>query len=105
MTDVARLDERRAIVTGAGRGIGRAVAELLAEAGASVTLTSRSRQELEEVAVAIRRHGGIADVVAGDITDDAFVDGLFTDVDRRAGRLDVLVNCAGIAEFGSVVDV
>lgn len=100
-----RLEGRHVLVTGAGRGIGRAVAELLADAGASLTLTSRSHDELESVAGTVRDRGGTVDLVAGDITEDAFVDELFARIDRRAGRLDVLVNNAGMAEFGPVLDV
>jgi Short-chain dehydrogenases of various substrate specificities len=99
------LEGRHALVTGAGRGIGRAVAGLLAEAGASLTLTARSGHELDAVAAAIRSAGGTADTVAGDITDDAFVEALFASIDERAGRLDVLVNNAGMAQFGPVADV
>ena len=99
------LEGRHALVTGAGRGIGRAVAEILAGAGASLTLTARSERELDTVANTIRSRHGAVDAIAGDITDDAFVEALFAQVDERAGRLDVLINNAGMAQFGPVADV
>jgi NAD(P)-dependent dehydrogenase (short-subunit alcohol dehydrogenase family) len=68
-----RLDGRRALVTGAGRGIGLAAAAALAEAGAEVTLVARSAPELEEAAEAIRAAGGRAEALALDVTDVAAV--------------------------------
>jgi NAD(P)-dependent dehydrogenase (short-subunit alcohol dehydrogenase family) len=68
-----RLDGKRALVTGAGRGIGLAAAAAFADAGAHVTLVARSRDEIEEGAQAIRARGGSADSQACDVTDlDAF---------------------------------
>ena len=64
-----RLDGQRALVTGAGRGIGLACAEALAEAGAEVTLLSRTRSELEQAAGEIGSAGGQADVLVCDCTD------------------------------------
>lgn len=101
----AVLEGRHALVTGAGRGIGRAVAELLAQAGASLTITARSADELDATAAAIRGAGGTVDAVVGDLTDDSFVEALFARTDEWAGHLDVLVNNAGMAQFGSVADV
>jgi len=68
-----RLDGRRALVTGAGRGIGLAAAAALAEAGAEVTLVARSAPELEAAAEAIRAAGGRAEALALDVTDVAAV--------------------------------
>jgi NAD(P)-dependent dehydrogenase (short-subunit alcohol dehydrogenase family) len=66
-----RLDGKRALVSGAGRGIGLAGAAALAEAGAAVTLLARSASEIEEAAAAIRASGGAADTLVLDITDTA----------------------------------
>src|SRR5690606_18482219 len=68
-----RLDGRRALVTGAGRGIGLAAAAALAEAGAHVTLCARSRNEIEEAAGAIRKGGGSAEAMVLDVGDTAAV--------------------------------
>src|SRR3954452_5853064 len=64
-----RLDGKRALVTGAGRGIGLAAAAALADAGAHVTLLSRTRGEIEAAAAAIRERGQKADTLALDVTD------------------------------------
>lgn len=87
-----RLDGRRALVTGAGRGIGLAAAAALAEAGAHVVLASRTRSELEEVAAAIVKAGGSAEVLVLDVMDDAAVK---REIAARPA-FNVLVNNAGI---------
>ncbi len=87
-----RLDGRRALVTGAGRGIGLACAEGLAEAGAHVTLLSRTRSELERAAEAIEAAGGQADVLVCDCTD---ADAVSEVIGGAPGSWGVLVNNAG----------
>ncbi|WP_093087670.1 SDR family NAD(P)-dependent oxidoreductase [Sphingobium sp. AP50] len=86
-----RLDGRRAIVTGAGRGIGLAAAAALAEAGAELTLVARSNGEIDDVARAIRASGGIASSVTLDVSDLDCVRTFF--VQRAA--FHILVNNAG----------
>ncbi|GGG87632.1 3-oxoacyl-ACP reductase [Salipiger pallidus] len=71
MSKLFRLDGRRALVTGAGRGIGRGIALALAEAGAAVTLCARSADEIEAVRDEIRAMGGTADTLPLDVTDSA----------------------------------
>jgi NAD(P)-dependent dehydrogenase (short-subunit alcohol dehydrogenase family) len=87
-----RLDSRRALVTGASRGIGRATAEALAAAGAAVVLAARAEAELAEGAAAIRASGGQAEVLALDVTDTAGAKARLA----ATGPYDILVNNAGI---------
>jgi len=94
-----RLKDSVAVVTGAGRGIGKAIAVSLAEEGAHVVLVSRSEKELETVRVGIEKRGWTAEVAAADITDDAAAARVFEDTAKRHGRIDILVNNAGIGRF------
>ena len=93
-----------ALVTGAGRGIGRAVAIVLARAGASVALAARSADELEGVAREIHNGGGRALVVPTDVRQEAAVEALARGTLAEWGRVDVLVNAAGLATFAPVTD-
>ncbi len=86
-----RLDGRRALVTGGGRGIGLTAASALADAGAHVTLAARTASEIEEAADAIRARGQQADALTLDVTDiDAVRKAL-----AGARALQILVNNAG----------
>ena len=91
VTPSFRLDGKRALVTGAGRGIGLAAAAAFAEAGAHVTLAARSQGEIEAGAAAIRERGGSADVLAVDVTDLA----VFEQAVQRSPPYDVFFNNAG----------
>lgn len=91
VTPSMRLDGRRAIVTGAGRGIGLAAAAALAEAGAAVTLAARSGHEIEAAAAAIRDGGGIAEAAILDVTR---IEDVRTFFDGRPA-FHILVNNAG----------
>jgi NAD(P)-dependent dehydrogenase (short-subunit alcohol dehydrogenase family) len=96
-----RLDGRRALVTGAGRGIGLACAAALAEAGAAVTLAARSVPEIDDAAAAIRAAGGAAEALALDVTDLPAMRAALTS--RPA--FDILVNNAGGARHSPFLEV
>jgi 3-oxoacyl-[acyl-carrier protein] reductase len=89
------LEGRSALVTGASRGIGAAIARRFAAEGASVALSGRS-EATEEVAADIRTAGGTAIAYRGDLRDDAFAKQLVLSCRKEFGRLDVLVNNAGV---------
>src|SRR5947209_7787840 len=90
------LADRIALVTGASRGIGHAVALRLAEAGAHVIAIARTVGGLEELDDAIRAGGGTATLVPLDLTDCPAIVRLGTALNERYGRLDVLVGNAGV---------
>ena len=89
------LTDRVAVVTGAGRGIGAAIARTFAEAGADVVLVARTEAALEEVAGDIRQQGRRGVVVAGDVNDFNFLRGLVGRTAAELGGVDILVNNAG----------
>ncbi|HEX4426104.1 MAG TPA: SDR family oxidoreductase [Terriglobales bacterium] len=90
-----------AVVTGAGRGIGAAIAHELAGMGATVVLCGRTRGPLDSTAAAISKAGGNADAVTCDISDLNSVNALAAHVEKKHGRVDILVNNAGVGAFKS----
>ncbi|HZU69083.1 MAG TPA: SDR family oxidoreductase [Ktedonobacteraceae bacterium] len=90
------IQDRIAIITGAGRGIGRATALRFAREGAQVVLFSRTASTLDEVEAEIAREGQSALVIAGDAAREEDVQHLFQKAMDAYGRVDILVNCAGI---------
>ncbi len=101
MSVVVDLSGKIAIVTGAGRGIGRSIALSLAESGAKVLLAARTEKELVQVKEKITSRGGDALIVRVDLDREDEVIRLFAEA-RNLGRLDILVNNAGIGIFGQV---
>jgi 3-oxoacyl-[acyl-carrier protein] reductase len=100
------LAGRTALVTGASRGIGRAVALSLAEAGAAVAVNYRERAvDAREVVAAIQRDGGKAMDVAADVSDAHAVAEMVAAVERELGPVDVLVNNAGLAIIRGIDDL
>ena len=96
---------RRALVTGATSGIGRAIAEALAAQGAHVVVTGRDRQRGEEVVAAIRATRGKADFIVADVASAESVAQLAAAAEKLLGGVDILVNNAGIFTFGPSADV
>ena len=99
MTEATPLSQQIALVTGAGRGIGAAIAQKLASLGATVVLCGRTLQGLETTAAAICSAGGRARVEPCDVTDLASVQQLAASVEQTFRRLDILVNNAGVGSF------
>jgi 3-oxoacyl-[acyl-carrier protein] reductase len=94
-----------ALVTGAGRGIGRAIALMLGREGAKVVLTARTVSELDLVKKEIEAAGGSAWVVRTDLSKDADIEKLFGEISSRFSRLDILVNNAGLGVLAPVRDL
>ena len=90
------LASKAALVTGASGGIGRALAVGLAGAGAAVALHGRSEAHLAETAAAVRQVGGTPVTLTADLNDPAACASLIDNAVARLGRLDILVNCAGM---------
>ncbi len=91
-----------AMVTGAGRGVGRATALALAERGGRIVLGARSKDDLASVAIEVRERGGEAEVVVADVREEAGAQALADRALSAFGRIDTLVNNAGIGGSGAV---
>ena len=102
---MGRLTGKRAVVTGAGRGLGQAVAALFAGEGACVVVADVDMRGAEAVAGTIAQADGNAVAVSADVTSVAAVEQMIDTAVSRFGGLDVLVNNAGVASAGSVTDI
>ena len=100
-----RLQDQTAIVTGAGRGIGRATALALAREGASLTLAARTRVEIEAVAAEILALGPEALAIPTDVAVKAAVQAMVAQTIDRFGKVDILVNNAGVAGTSPIPNI
>jgi len=100
---MGRLDGKVAIITGAARGIGAATAGIFAREGARVVVTDIAREAGEETAAQIRAQGGDAIFLPVDVTDFASVQTMVEEAQKTYGRIDVLVNNAGVLRDHSLV--
>ena len=103
--DLFRLDGRVALVTGAARGLGAAMAAALAEAGAHVVIGDVDGDAAEEERIRLCGRGLSAEALGFDVTDEAGVGAAIGAIDAGHGRLDILVNNAGIAVYGGVEEL
>lgn len=102
MTDKAELKGKTVIVTGAGRGIGRAIAKRLAADGAQVVLAARTVEQLDETHRLIANNGGICVAVPVDVSRVEGVEQLIEETQGRFGSIDVLVNNVGTAPLATI---
>lgn len=98
MAEERLLTGRAAVVVGGSRGIGSAVSQLLAQCGAAVVVNGRDDAAANTTATSITRDGGQAIAFAGSPTDDSTAGALMDSCVREFGRIDILVNCAGVPE-------
>ena len=94
------LEGRVAVITGAGRGLGAAIAAELAAQGASVAIADRDEELARATAEGLRAAGRVATPLVADVSDAEQVEGLFDAVAAEHGRLDILVNNAGVGAVG-----
>jgi len=95
-----RLEGKTALITGASRGIGQGLAEAFSAEGATVIITARSSDRLNELAKRLSKGGTEVLPIKADVTDEQDVDRLFTEAIARFPRLDILVNNAGVFDGG-----
>ena len=99
------LKGKNALVTGAGKGIGRSVALALAQEGVNVGLLARSEDQLKAVAEEVRSHGVKASVATADVADIQAVNRAASKVMEELGTIDILINNAGTASFGKFLEL
>src|SRR6516165_7746108 len=100
-----KLKDRVAVVTGAGRNIGEAVAKLFAAEGAKIAVVDLDRPRAERTATAIKNAGGSADAFVADVAKAGEVAALFKAVVERFGRVDVLVNNVAVSDNKTILDI
>jgi NAD(P)-dependent dehydrogenase (short-subunit alcohol dehydrogenase family) len=100
-----RLDGQVAIITGSGRGVGRGIATVLAEAGATIVCSARTKTEIDETVALIEKAGGKAIALTADVMKRDDLVKLAADTMERFGRIDILINNAGGNEFRPFLEI
>jgi NAD(P)-dependent dehydrogenase (short-subunit alcohol dehydrogenase family) len=98
------LNEKTALITGASKGLGKAMALALSQAGATIALVSRDEAKLQAVKQEIEDSGGRADVFIADVKDEQQVERLEAEISKRLGKIQILVNNAGINLRKNLID-
>lgn len=98
------IEGKVAIVTGASKGIGKAIAEVFAKSGVKVVLAARTRKVVEQVEANLKEIGADVLAIPTDVTDDKAVQSLITETLDAYQKLDILINNAGAGVFGNVID-
>lgn len=96
------LQRKTAIVTGGGSGIGKAIAELLASQGAEVFILELNKSTADDTVKSIEASSGKATAFAANVSDQAQIKEIISDIARKAGRIDILVNSAGVSHIGKL---
>lgn len=99
-----KLLNKIAVITGAGKGIGKATAELFLREGAKVVLTSRNKAELEQIVGDHKNKKDDITIIAGDISKEETINKVIDETIRKYGKIDILVNNAGFGIFDNMVD-
>jgi len=99
-----KLQNKIAVITGAGKGIGKATAELFLKEGAKVVLTSRNKSDLEQLIAENKSYKDNISVIAGDISKEETINKVIDETIGNHGRIDILVNNAGFGVFDNLVD-
>lgn len=99
-----KLLNKTAIITGAGKGIGKATAELFLKEGAKVILTSRNKDELEQIKEEQKNFSENITIIPGDITNEETINKVISSAVSKYSKIDILVNNAGFGVFDNLVD-
>lgn len=100
-----RLKGKKAIITGAGKGIGRALAYALAKEGVHLGLVARTKEDLQQVADEVKDQDIFVSIATADVSSVAEVNGAVEQLKNDLGSIDILINNAGIAKFGGFLDL